>query len=148
MEAIKFVDSLRTLTEDQWRRPIQKGRWSTSEIIGHFIPWDQFVLQKRIPYFFTNEELSGSPDAEEINQEAAAKSRYSEQGAIITEFVETRQQLLNTLRNIDDDLWIQEISIGTKKVTLYEYFYGLVQHDRHHFEHIRMKYKQHTYYLL
>ncbi|WP_369899510.1 DinB family protein [Bacillus manliponensis] len=137
LETINWVYALRTLTEEQWRQPLQKGKWSTSEIIGHLICWDQFVLGKRIPYFFTNESMPSSPVAEIVNDEAAAKSRQSEQIAIITEFFETRRQLLDALYEIDDDLWVQDILIGTKRLTMYEYFLGLVKHDIHHFEQIR-----------
>lgn len=136
IKAIEWVNSLRKLEKEQWRKPIQEGKWSTSEIIGHLIPWDEFVLQKRIPYFFTGETMPDSPNAEIINYEAAVKSRQSEQDTIITEFIETRKQLLEALYEIDDDLWLQEISIGTRNLTLYQYFLGLVQHDRHHFEQI------------
>ncbi|MGX9135003.1 hypothetical protein ACWV26_11595 [Rummeliibacillus sp. JY-2-4R] len=47
LDSIEFVKSLNALSEKEWRTQIEYGKWTVAEIIGHFKPWDEFVLHKR-----------------------------------------------------------------------------------------------------
>ncbi|GEM_PF-2957185 len=51
-QSLIWVKDLRNLSEEQWRKPIESGKWSVAEMIGHLTPWDTFVLEHRIPYLF------------------------------------------------------------------------------------------------
>lgn len=138
INAIEWVQSLEDLSDQEWRTPISKNKWSVAEIIGHFYPWDDFVLNERIPYLFTEHELSPfGQDAKEVNHRAAIESRNTTKEQIINRFILSRSQIINALKNIEDELWLKEISIRTKKLTIYEYLKGLVKHDEHHFAQIK-----------
>lgn len=62
-ESIRFMQALGTLTDEEWRRPLGPGKWTVAEVAGHFAPWDRFVLEQRLPYFFAEGPLPKGPDA-------------------------------------------------------------------------------------
>lgn len=136
-KSIDFVLSLEALTETEWLTEVEKGKWSTAEVIGHFVPWDDFVLQKRIPYILAGDKLPGSPDRDMTNRESALKSRSENKQGTIQQFVFKRQELHKAVYNIPDDRWELPITIGQKSLTLHAYFSGLAEHDCHHFKQIR-----------
>lgn len=49
-KAIVFVESLASITEEQWRTSIVSGKWTVAEVIGHLTPWDEFVIKHRLPF--------------------------------------------------------------------------------------------------
>jgi hypothetical protein len=137
LNSIEFVQSLQLLNEHQWRTPIAEGKWTIAEIIGHFKPWDEFIMQQRLPYLFSGNELSKGPDAQQINREAAAVSRKESKQDTLDKFVLTRKKLYEEILNIPDELWDRPFYIGTSKLSLYGYLQGLAEHDCHHFEQIK-----------
>lgn len=46
------MKNLSNLDEQLLRKPINEGKRTVIEIIAHFYPWDEFVLEHRIPYLF------------------------------------------------------------------------------------------------
>lgn len=135
--SIEFVQSLNLLSEKEWRTPIGEGKWTVAEIIGHFVPWDEFVLHKRLPYLFSNDELPKSPISKEINAKSASISREQTKQTTIDHFISTRKVLLKTIDEIVINHWEEPFTIGKTTLSLYEYFQGLAQHDLHHFEQIK-----------
>lgn len=127
-----WAEELTSLSERQWRTPIEKDKWTIAEVLGHLIPWDEFVLNQRLPSLLQDVPLLEKPNAEEINQKAAAESRSREQGETIALFTEGRMRLLEILGEIPDELWTQEFQIGKVPQSLYHYFRGLAEHDLHH----------------
>jgi hypothetical protein len=134
---IECVKTLSYLSEDNWRAALAKDQWSVAEIIGHLIAWDRFVLEKRIPYLITCEPMPISPNVEEMNVLAAAEGRKQSQKVLIEKFITTRSQLQQNLKDLHEDLWVKEYSIGTSKINVYDYFIGLAKHDQHHLTQIR-----------
>ncbi|WP_066295575.1 DinB family protein [Bacillus sp. FJAT-29937] len=133
---IDRVKKYYSLSEDKWRMPIEEGKWTIAEVIGHLIPWDEFILKQRIPYFFQDNQLPKGPDAEIVNNQAAAKSRERSKEETINKFISVREDLIGALKNFEDSLWEQEFTIGDSKLSLYSYFSGMAKHDIHHFEQI------------
>jgi len=125
------------LSEKQWRTPIDEDKWTIAEVIGHLIPWDEFVLYQRIPYLFTEISLPKSPDTEEINTEAAKDSQIQSKEQIINKFIVSRRSLINAINNLADELWLEDFIIGNSTLTLFNYFSGLIEHDEHHFAQIQ-----------
>ncbi|WP_419893827.1 hypothetical protein [Oceanobacillus kimchii] len=72
LNSIEFVKSLASLSEIEWRTQIEEGKWTIAEIIGHFKPWDEFVIKNRLPYIFSDIELPKGPDTEKTNSESAS----------------------------------------------------------------------------
>ena len=135
-KTIEWVNRLRKLPDDSWRTPIGEGKWTIAEVIGHLIPWDEFVLVQRIPYLLNAVALPKSPEVELVNQQAAELSRIRSKGDTINQFIEIRKSLIEEIRNIPDELWGHNLSVGGKSISLIDYFAGLMEHDHHHFSQI------------
>lgn len=135
--SIVFVESLGDITEEQWRTPIEPGKWTVAEVIGHLTPWDEFVVKQRLPFLFTEEDLPKGPDVEEMNASAAKNSRAQSKEETIANFINQRQQLIEALYQITDQQWQQPFTIGVSDLTLHGYFASLVDHDLHHFSQVR-----------
>ncbi len=134
---IEYVKSLNTLSELEWRTQILKGKWTVAEIIGHFTPWDEFVLHKRLPFLFYKHALPKSPDTEKTNEKSAMISREQNKRVTIDNFVSTRIALYKAIDEIPTEHWEVKFIIGKTTLSLYEYFKGLAQHDLHHLEQIK-----------
>ena len=135
--SIVFVESLTGITEEQWRTPIEPGKWSIAEVIGHLSPWDEFVLNQRLPFLFTKESLPKGPDVVEMNASAARNSRAQSREETISSFIRNRHQLIEALYQIVEKQWQQPFTIGSSELTLHRYFASLVDHDLHHFSQIQ-----------
>ncbi|MFJ7737700.1 DinB family protein [Lysinibacillus sp. NPDC097287] len=131
------VEDLKYLSEEQWRSPIDKGQWSIAEVIGHLIPWDEFVLRQRIPYLFKETQLPKGPDTEQINNQASVDSKRRTKEETIEVFIEGRKNLINAIDNLEEDLWTQDFIIGEVELTLFSYFFSIAEHDEHHFGQIQ-----------
>lgn len=136
-ESIVFVESLVNMTEEQWRTPIEPGKWTVAEVIGHLTPWDEFVLNQRLPFLFTEDSLPKGPDVEEMNASAARNSRARSKDETIANFIHRRRRLIDALYEIVDEQWQRPFTIGASELTLYSYFASLVDHDQHHFSQIQ-----------
>lgn len=134
---INWVKSLEGISEEQWESPINEGKWSVGEIIGHLIPWDKFVLEERIPFFDKEVQFPPGPNVDESNRQAAQESRIRSKEDTINAFIQTRNQLLEATSSIPDVEWNKELSIGNSKFTLIQYFRGLAEHDTHHINQIK-----------
>ncbi|WP_050616538.1 DinB family protein [Bacillus testis] len=135
--SIDWVKRLRELPEERWRTQVDQDKWTIAEIIGHFIPWDEFVIRQRIPYLFKDAQLPASPDAELVNQQAAEESRNRSKDETIDLFIVNRESLVRSLYDLPDELWTQDLFKRKKKISLIDYFSGLVAHDYHHFRQIQ-----------
>ncbi|MCW1927892.1 DinB family protein [Bhargavaea beijingensis] len=136
-ESIRFMQALGTLTDEEWRRPLGPGKWTVAEVAGHFAPWDRFVLEQRLPYFFAEGPLPKGPDADARNGCSARESRGRSRDETIDEFVSVRRQLIGALRDLPAEDWSREFRIGESRMTLVQYFGGMLEHDEHHFRQIR-----------
>ena len=136
-KSIEFVTDLRKLSEVQWRKPIQENKWSIAEIIGHLIPWDEFLLESRLPCFFQEKNLPKGPDVQKLNDEASRKSRVQTKEETIDRFIEIRTKLMNELINIEEEKWGQIFYIGNTELSFFQYFSNMLQHDEHHFTQIQ-----------
>jgi hypothetical protein len=96
-DLVGMVEDLLHLSEEQWRTPINKGKWSIAEVIGYLIPWDEFVLCHRIPFLFKETQLPKSPDTELINYQASVESKRRTKEETIEVFIEGRRSLINAL---------------------------------------------------
>ncbi|WP_171910730.1 DinB family protein [Rossellomorea aquimaris] len=131
-EFIRWAHSLNSLPKEEWHRPVEEGKWSIAEIVGHFEPWDEFVVNKRLPFLGTKEPLPHAPYPQMLNDESASKARTSEQSVVIERFILSREQLIESLEGIPPESWEQTLKPGNKEITLIEYLEGLAEHDLHH----------------
>ena len=111
---------------------MQEGKWSIIEVIGHFQPWDQFVIKQRLPFIFTNEECPPSPKVEEVNAIAAWEAKNNPIHVTFEHFMTSRTQLIDLLSDLHKEVWKSQIHINQKTISFSEYMKGLIEHDLHH----------------
>ena len=136
-QTIDWVKRLGDLSEEQWRIPVAPGKWTIAEVVGHFTPWDTFVLEQRLPYFCTGCTLPPSPNIDETNRLASEKSKVKTKEELIISFVTTRAQLIAAINEIPNEYWDSSLNLKSKEITLTDYFLGLLDHDDRHFKEIR-----------
>lgn len=136
-KSIQFVSKLEGLNDEQWLMPLDIGKWSTCEIIGHLIFWDQFLIEKRLPALLLEKEKVITPKVHEVNTIAASMSKEKMKGEVIQEFIEERKRLLTFNDKLSHEVFEQFFSIGKSHLTLSDYFDGLMDHDLHHFQQIK-----------
>lgn len=134
---IIFMQRLKTLDEQFLRKPIGEGKWSVIEIVGHFHPWDEVVLQHRIPYLGTGESLPKVPIVDDLNARSSILARTEAVENTLGKCIHIREKLLSQLNQIPEDDWLFEIKINETNLTLYEYLKGLMEHDIHHINQIK-----------
>ena len=134
---IIFIKNLSNFDEQLLRKPIDEGKWSVIEIIGHFYAWDEFVLQSRIPYLFKSTDLPKGPNTKDLNTQSAVLARTEDIEITLKKCILIRNKLLNQISQIPDDDWLIELQINQSKLTLYEYLKGLMEHDVHHIKQIK-----------
>ncbi|MFJ7669166.1 DinB family protein [Lysinibacillus sp. NPDC097195] len=132
-KSIRWLERLSAVTDKQWRMPIQQGKWTVAEVIGHLIPWDDFVINERIPLLFTDGPLPKGPDVQQMNAAAAMSSRQQSKEQTLHALLTRRRLLLRAMEGLSDELWQRTFQIGRSELTLYMYFSGLIEHDEHHF---------------
>lgn len=136
-QTINWVKSLSDLSEEQWRIPVAPGKWMIAEVVGHFTPWDIFILEQRLPYFFKGCILPPSPNVDETNRLASEKSNVKPKEELIITFVTTRAQLIAAIKEIPNEYWDYPLNLKTKEISLTDYFLGLLDHDDRHVKEIR-----------
>ncbi|MBD7938877.1 DinB family protein [Cytobacillus sp. Sa5YUA1] len=132
----QFIQFIESIPASHWRKEINEGKWSVAEVVGHFIPWDEFILRKRLPFLLLDLPLPKAPSADEINPIAAETARNQSQETIIAELIVKRKQIIEGISKIPDAYWHKTIIIGNKKISLYDYLIGLAAHDEHHMKQI------------
>ncbi|MFJ9461804.1 DinB family protein [Viridibacillus arvi] len=135
-KSIQYIESFKRLSDDCWLTPIEESKWSVCEIIGHLVPWDNFILENRLPYLINLKQELESPNVKEMNHIAALESRNITKDEGIKKFRLIRIKLVNEITKIPASQFNREINIGTSRLTITEYFKGLIEHDLHHFQQI------------
>ncbi|WP_425610991.1 DinB family protein [Bacillus safensis] len=97
--SIEWVQSLMEVKDEEWRRAIADGKWSTAEIIAHFVPWDEFILKARLKEFWNDRPLPQAPDVHKMNQQSAERARKEEKSETIGRFIAVRTELLQEMKN-------------------------------------------------
>ncbi|BDC54129.1 DinB family protein [Bacillus altitudinis] len=134
---LEWVQSLTKVTEEEWRSAIADGKWSIAEIIAHFVPWDEFILDDRLKEFWNNKALPQAPDVHEMNRQSAERARKEERSETIGRFIAVRTKLVQEMKKIEASRWNTSFLIGQTELTLLSYFQGLIKHDLHHMEQIK-----------
>lgn len=135
-QTLNWVKELEELSEKQWRMPLAPGKWTIAEVIGHLIPWDIFVMEQRLPSFFAEVAFPVSPTVEEVNKLANEKSRVKTKKELIDSFIAARTKLIAAIKKVPNEHWQQELPQMKNRMTLSDYFKGLLDHDHRHFEEI------------
>lgn len=134
---INFVQELKKFDYNLLREPISAGKWSPIEIIGHFYPWDEFIIKNRIPYILTKRPLPASPNADSLNKKSAHLARHESVQNTLEKCIHIRTDLIETLNTIPEETWLVEFKINQSTLSPYVYLKGLMEHDIHHLNEIK-----------
>ncbi|WP_349409770.1 DinB family protein [Pseudalkalibacillus sp. SCS-8] len=129
----QWVQSLESLSDDEWFQPLRHGKWSVSEIIAHLTYWDRYFLKERYPKMKAGAKLPRAIDVDVMNQRA---SLYAKSGVkkddLIKEFLETRDLIVKAINaRSEEDMDTVFFNRGHEE-TLRDYLINLCEHDRHH----------------
>ncbi|WP_139489530.1 DinB family protein [Brevibacillus dissolubilis] len=127
-------DDLAKLDDETWLTPMKPGKWSIAEVLSHLIAWDRFVCEERIQHIQPGEILHKvSSDEQETNRRAAEYARAGiSKEALIAEFKETRQKLIDAVDALSEAEFITPFRIGERELTIETYMQGMIHHDTHH----------------
>lgn len=126
------ISKLREIDEHRLLVPIEAGKWSIREIIGHLYYWDKFILEQHVPSMAIDANLIAFPDHDLHNNEAIKNiSSFDTVVSLIDEFVQTRNQLLKKINNIGNDIRFT-IGSGKRQFTIESYMNIFSKHDTHH----------------
>jgi hypothetical protein len=131
---LNWVISLEELDDHIWFQPFSVGKWATADVVSHFITWDRFFLEHRMPYILKNIPFNILDiDPEEMNREAASYARSGiSKHEIINEFKETRYKVIHWLEELPEESYGRILKIGTTELTLISYLKSHHQHDVTH----------------
>ncbi|ADU32256.1 DinB family protein [Evansella cellulosilytica] len=136
--ACEEVLKLQGVPEEKLCEPIQEGKWSVREIIGHLYYWDKFNLERMLPDMHDGADLRKFPDHDEHNAEAISFLQDEPVEAIVDRFVETRQVLTGKLVSLDGNMRFT-IGGGKRKLSVESFTKIFVKHDTHHLKQIAEK---------
>ncbi len=129
----QWVQSLESLTDEEWLGPVKPGKWSIAEIITHLTYWDRYFLKERFPKIKAEARLPRSIDVHVMNQKA---SLYAKSGVpkkeIIKEFIETRDLLTKAINARSEEELDATFYDRGHPETLRKYLIKFCEHDRHH----------------
>ncbi|WP_261129957.1 DinB family protein [Bacillus sp. Marseille-Q3570] len=129
----QWVQSLDSLSDEEWLSPIKPGKWSIAEIITHLTYWDRYFLKERYPKIKAGARLPRSIDVNVMNQRA---SLYAKNGVskneVIKEFLETRELMIKAINaRTEEELDATFYDRGHPE-TLRKCLINFCEHDRHH----------------
>lgn len=128
-----WLNSLKGLTDSEWKMPLGEGKWSVAGVVSHLLFWDQYSLKERFPYFKEGAELPSYPDFQSINE---AAREYAENTAakeeIIGGLLSVRAKFHKMLDEMDDDKLALRFKISEHQMTIGAYLVDFIHHDLHH----------------
>ncbi|WP_408009705.1 DinB family protein [Pseudalkalibacillus sp. A8] len=129
----QWVQSLESLSNEEWLSPVKPGKWSIAEIIAHLTYWDRYFLKERYPKIKAGARLPRSIDVHVMNQGASlyARSGVSKK-EIIKEFLETRDLLIKAINARSEEELDAPFYNREHPETLRKCLITFCEHDRHH----------------
>ncbi|MCG7410056.1 DinB family protein [Paenibacillus sp. ACRRX] len=135
-ELISFVESLKPLDETTWSTPLQEGKWSPCEIIGHIALWDRFFYEGAVLRIAQHEPLTlKKVDFEQFNREASEYSKTVSKDALLELTIQNRADIIAALHRIPDEEY--PIEHGSGKLSVDSYIDDFKYHDHHHMDQIK-----------
>lgn len=135
---LKWVNNLKTISNNTWSSPYTDGKWSPSEIIAHLLFWDRFMLSLSIIDVQPGDCLPDFPPIQEENERAAKYAREIEsKEQLIEEFIETRKNFLSQINELNEDQLNIPFKVGNHSYTVLSLLEDFQGHDLHHKQQIQ-----------
>jgi uncharacterized damage-inducible protein DinB len=136
----KEISSYKGIDDQRFLEPINAGKWSVKEVIGHLYYWDKFILEKHVPFMNQGAILIAFPDHDLHNSEAIRYiSGFNATSSLIDEFVQKRRDLIEAMSRIDSDVKFT-IGSGKRQFTVEKYLKIFIDHDNHHLKQIKERF--------
>jgi len=129
---------LRDIQEYRLLEPINVGKWSIREIVGHLYYWDKFNLEKMVSKMVDGGNLPPFPNHDKHNEEAISYLKDYSVESIINTFVKTRKELINSISEVGNEVRFT-IGKGKRKFSTESFIKIFVEHDIHHLKQINKK---------
>lgn len=134
---IEEVMNLKELSQEKLLVPINEGKWSVKEIIGHLYYWDKFILEKMAAIMEHGSKLPPFPDHDEYNKEAITYiTKFTTVNELLVEFSLTRRALLKKMSSVAPDAKFI-IGKGKRQFSTESFLKMFVKHDESHLKQIR-----------
>ncbi|WP_233254228.1 DinB family protein [Salipaludibacillus keqinensis] len=133
-----YILELKELPEERLCEPIKEGKWSIRQIVGHLYYWDQFNLDKMVPYMAEGADLPTFPDHDQHNEEAMSFIEDYSVEPLIDRFVLTRKELIEEISRVGSDVRFT-IGGGKRKFSGESFIKIFIKHDAHHQKQINEK---------
>ncbi|WP_088036443.1 DinB family protein [Evansella clarkii] len=137
----KMSDSileLKETDETKLSEPVKEGKWSIRQIVGHLYYWDNFNLEKMVPYMIDGADLPAFPDHDQHNEEAMSFITDHSTEDLIDSFVTTRKELAERISGVGKDVRFT-IGGGKRKLSAESFIKIFLKHDEHHLRQINQK---------
>lgn len=132
------VRSLEHKPEHILKDPIEEGKWSIREIVGHLTYWDSFNLHVMVPHMKDEGDLPPFPDHDAQNEKAMEAIEGVPAASVMQQFIATRKELIAAMNEIDDQVRFT-IGGGKRGFSRDSFITIFVKHDKHHEKQIRRK---------
>ncbi|WP_456277006.1 DinB family protein [Bacillus sp. AK128] len=137
-EILDWVKDLEDIDEQLWFQPIGEGKWAIADVISHFISWDRFCMEYRMPFMdralpFPKLDVN----VDHVNRTASVYARSGiTKNQLIEEHNQTRGLLLSVMEEWPEERFGRVIKLGSTEMKVQEYFSAHIDHDRKHMEKI------------
>jgi len=129
----QWLVDLKKLKDEDWYRPIAKGKWSVGAIIAHLLLWDEYSLRERFPFMTEGNKLEPFPNFQIINDQADDYAKKHSKDELIDQLVALRKKhFIEKLKLVDDTYLQISFSIGDHKLKILDYLNDFIYHDLHH----------------
>jgi hypothetical protein len=137
-EIYNWVKKLDSVDEQMWFQPISEGKWAIADVISHFIAWDRFCMDYRMPYM---EKALPFPkldvNVDHVNKTASVYARSGiTKKQLIQEYYQTRGMLLSILEEWPEELFDKVVKLGSIEIKVVDYFSSHIEHDQEHIKKI------------
>lgn len=129
-----FVESLRTISEENWTTPIAENKWSVRDIIGHIMFWDKYIQEEAIIKIKTNQPVTVKDvNIDEFNQKATEFVKTLDKDEIIDLTVQYRNEMIETLKTLPEEkLFNHYIDCSGNNFSINNFLEEFIPHDDHH----------------
>ncbi|GGA85154.1 DinB family protein [Ornithinibacillus halotolerans] len=135
------IDEITKISDTEYTlllEPIQEGKWSIREIIGHLYYWDKYNVEVMVPKMQENANLPPFPDHDEHNAEGIAKLEGKSLETIIDLFIKTRKRLIDSILEVKPETRFT-IGKGKRQFSGESFIKIFLKHDQHHLKQIHNK---------
>ncbi|BBH20889.1 hypothetical protein Back11_22340 [Paenibacillus baekrokdamisoli] len=131
---IPFLESLRSISQEQWTTPIKTGKWSTRDIVAHLLLWDRYFGTEAISKIAAGDPVTVKHlDFDAFNKNALDYALTIGHNELIDQAIAERELIIRQIEQFSDKVVIHEYIDGDGNVfCISNYLVDFADHDSHH----------------